>query len=63
MQNEILIAVREKIRPTLWSISDYNQPYWQTAFDAYEKEFNETLNRSSGCDSCLHKVWEWLETL
>jgi len=62
MQKETLIAVREKIRPTLWSISEYNEPYWQTAFDAYEKEFNKILNRS-GCDSCLHTVWEWLETL
>lgn len=61
MQEE-LIQVREKLRPTLFDVSVYSEPYWQTAFEAYEKEFNTTLNRT-GCDSCLHKVWDWLETL
>lgn len=61
MQKE-LIEVREKLRPTLWSVSAYSQPYWQTVFNAYEKEFKVTLGRG-GCDSCLHKVWNWLETL
>jgi len=59
---ETLIEVREKLRPTLFDVSAYSEPYWQTAFEAYEKEFNTVLNRT-GCDSCLHKVWDWLETL
>ncbi len=60
--DETLTEIREKLRPTLFGISTFSEPYWQTAFQAYEKEFNVTLNRT-GCDSCLHKVWDWLETL
>lgn len=56
-----LTDIREKLRPTLWNISDYTEPLWTKAIESWEETHHKQLSRF--CDSCLRTVWNWLETL